>query len=713
MNRNKSKPANDVNGGLDSYQPASSGRGRHGRQVTPGRHQATGRTNMRKHSLKIATWNVRTLYKKGKLDLAKQEMDRMKINILGLSAVRWTGSGIIPTDDKKIIYSGGDSHERGVGIIFDLHASRAITGYWAISDRVLLVKMKGQPFDITIIQVYAPTSESSDEDIDQFYADMEKAKRISKSQEILIIMGDFNAKVGNEKHEDIVGNFGLGERNERGERLIEWAQVHDMVIGNTWFAQHPRRLWTWQSPGDRVRNQIDYILISKRFRNALISTKTRPGADCESDHVPVVSRIRLKLKKLRTKKVPVKLDLALLKENQEIQNNFAIKVENKFQALTNLNDVENKWEALKQSINEAASEVIPQKRKETKRKWMKKEILEMMEKRRKLKTKPEEYKIMHQNIQKACNLAKEEWLEEQCSDIEINYLCKNSKIMHEKIKDMTGRKGTTSTGCLRSADGKTLVEKSEKLARWSEYIGDLYDDASRNENFQIEGKLEGPTILADEVREAIKHIRHGKATGPDNISIEMIAALENFGIVQLTTILNQIYETGNIPEDLLKSIFVTLPKRPGTIDCELHRTISLMSHVTKILLRIIMMRSRNKIRPEIAAEQCGFVEGKGTANAIFMLRTIIERALEMQTDLYLCFIDNTKAFDCVKHQEIVNLLKGINVDGKDLRIIRNMYWQQTAAVRIEDEISDFRKIKKGVRQGCDSPLTCFPYTVNI
>ena len=118
---------------------------------------------------------------------------------------------------------------------------------------------------------------------------------------------------------------------------------------------------------------------------------------------------------------------------------------------------------------------------------------------------------------------------------------------------------------------------------------------------------------------AIKHIRHGKATGPDNISIEMIEALEDFGIIQLTTILNQIYETGNIPEDLMKSMFVTLPKRPGTIDRELHRTISLMSHVTKILLRIIMMRSRNKVRPEIAAEQCGFVEGKGTANAIFMV----------------------------------------------------------------------------------------------
>ena len=82
-------------------------------------------------------------------------------------------------------------------------------------------------------------------------------------------------------------------------------------------------------------------------------------------------------------------------------------------------------------------------------------------------------------------------------------------------------------------------------------------------------------------------------------------------------------------------------------------------YVTKLLLRIIMMRVRNKINPEIAEEQCGFVEGKGTTNAIFILRTLIERALEIQKDVFLCFLDYTKAFDRVHHDEIMKELKKI------------------------------------------------------
>ena len=112
------------------------------------------------------------------------------------------------------------------------------------------------------------------------------------------------------------------------------------------------------------------------------------------------------------------------------------------------------------------------------------------------------------------------------------------------------------------------------------------------------------------------------------------------------------------------------------------------------------MRVRNKINPEIAEEQCGFVEGKGTTNhAIFILRTLIERALEIQKDVYLCFIDYTKAFDRVRHDEIIKELTKLKIDGKDLRIIKNMYWEQTAAMRVEGEISAFQKIKRGVRQG--------------
>ncbi|GFO16201.1 endonuclease-reverse transcriptase [Plakobranchus ocellatus] len=271
--------------------------------------------------------------------------------------------------------------------------------------------------------------------------------------------------------------------------------------------------------------------------------------------------------------------------------------------------------------------------------------------------------------------------------------------MYRNVEELIGKKKASATGCLKAKNGEIIMEKDKILERWSEYIKELFDD-ERKEIEVMKGNFAGPPILKDEVRTAIWKMKNGKATGPDNIAAEQIKALDEFGINKITVLLDEIYETGEIPKEMLKSIFIALPKKDGATECELHRTISLISQVTKILLRIVMMRVRNKIRPEIGDTQCGFVEGKGTTNAVYMLRMIIERALEMQKDIYLCFIDYTKAFDRVKHWEMIKQLKQLHVDGKDLRIIKNIYWQQIAAVRIENEISPFQMIKRGVRQGC-------------
>ena len=196
------------------------------------------------------------------------------------------------------------------------------------------------------------------------------------------------------------------------------------------------------------------------------------------------------------------------------------------------------------------------------------------------------------------------------------------------------------------------------------------------------------------MREALKNTKNGKAPGPDKICIEMITSLEEFGLDLITSFLNRIYTTGQIPNDLKKSIFIALPKKPGAIDCALHRTISLTSHLTNILLRIVMGRVRNKVKREISEEQCGFVQGKGTANGIFLLRNLIERAIEMQQDLYMCFIDYTKALDCVRHEEIIHMLQSLNIDGKDLQSVKNIYWDQTAAIRVGSEVSKSQHIKR-------------------
>ncbi|XP_072046873.1 uncharacterized protein [Amphiura filiformis] len=120
-------------------------------------------------------------------------------------------------------------------------------------------------------------------------------------------------------------------------------------------------------------------------------------------------------------------------------------------------------------------------------------------------------------------------------------------------------------------------------------------------------------------------MKNNKAIGPDELGVELIENLDKLGIVKLTEVLNEIYNSGETPPELSKSIFIALPKKPGAILCELHRTISIMSHAVNILLKVLTKRERNKIRPEIPNLQCGFVEDCGTRNAIFMLRMLYVR----------------------------------------------------------------------------------------
>ena len=453
------------------------------------------------------------------------------------------------------------------------------------------------------------------------------------------------------------------------------------------------------SPGDKARNKIDYILIQNRYRNAVKVSKSMPGADCDSDHIPVICKLEMKLKKLKKAKSNPKYCMDLLQSDEKLKEQCLVLMQNKYELLNKITNVEELWSNMKDSLNEVMEKNIPKKATKQHKKWMNQEILDLMEERRKKKNKETEYKKLNKKVRNKCNEAKDKWINEQCKEIEQNQN-KDSKYMHSKINEVSGnKKKCNSSGCIKSKDGTMLMEKEEILNRWSEYVEDLFKD-ERGPKPEIKKNLEGPSILQEEVKAAIKKMKKGKATGPDNIPIEIIVALESLGIEMTTKLLNAIYDSGTIPKDLCKSVFIALPKTPGATECELHRTISLMSHFTKILLRILIHRMRKSLRPEISAKQFGFVPDKGTRNAIFTLSMLMERCIEAQKDLHLCFIDYSKAFDKVKHEELFKLLENLDIDGKDLRIVRNLYWDQTAAVRLEGEHSDFKYIKRGVRQGC-------------
>lgn len=129
-----------------------------------------------------------------------------------------------------------------------------------------------------------------------------------------------------------------------------------------------------------------------------------------------------------------------------------------------------------------------------------------------------------------------------------------------------------------------------------------------------------------------------------------------------------------------------------------------MSHIAKLIIRILMNRVRSRIKPAIGQEQCGFVKDIGTRNAIFMLRILSERAIKTQKYVYLCFIDNAKTFDKVRYKDLLELLSTLGISGKDIRVIKDLYWRQTACIRTENEFSRYTKIEKYKNRKCETRM---------
>ena len=124
----------------------------------------------------------------------------------------------------------------------------AVLGGNLKNDRMISVRLQDKPFNITVIQVYAPTSNTEEADVEGFYEDLQDLLELTPKNDVLFIIGDWNAKVGSQETPGVTGNFGLGMRNEAGQRLIEFCQENALVIANTLFQQHKRRLYPCTSP---------------------------------------------------------------------------------------------------------------------------------------------------------------------------------------------------------------------------------------------------------------------------------------------------------------------------------------------------------------------------------------------------------------------------------------------------------------------------------
>jgi len=425
--------------------------------------------------------------------------------------------------------------------------------------------------------------------------------------------------------------------------------------------------------------------------------------------------MRLRIRKDTNRKTRDFFNLEKLQDNA-VKASYIVEVENRFQELAACEEEKppnELWEAMKNSITDAASGILGRGKKEKNKPWITAETLDLIENRRSLKPRisqsdegRKEYAKANAAVQRQTRKDKQNWLQERCAEVEQNLKANNPKTAFSVVRRL--RKGfAPRQHNILDDSGRLLSDIEDIKKRWLQYTQQLYSDDSRDVDATTACKdevrsttTEITPVLVDKVREAIRRLPRGKASGFDELPAELTKVDSDIMAKMFCKLCNEILNREEWPDDWKRPVFVAIPKVKGTVCCDEHRTIALISHASKILLRVLLNRMQKTAEEELADVQTGFQKNVGTRDQIFNTRIMMQKAHEASVRLYMAFIDYKKAFDSVKHAKLWTILQDMGMSMTAINALRTLYRDQQAAVRIDAELTEWFPLGKGVKQGC-------------
>ena len=287
-----------------------------------------------KDHVNFGAWNVRTLLQPGAETFLAMSLHRYDVDIACLSEVRLPDTGTTKLFMPDVLQDHSSVHaytlfhsgptdrsgQHGVGFALRKHLAGAVMDFLPISPRLAYIRINAKPLNISIISAYAPTDCHKEGDAlkDSFYGDLLDCYRRIPSRDVVFVCGDFNAQIGEVAGDEKknVGKYTIGRRTDNGDRLLSFAMHNDLVIANTLFHRRLHQLGTWKSNNrPRVRNQIDYIVVPRRWRSSILDSRTHWNELClESDHALLTMRFRLRLSSNFRKSPINRFDILKLKE---------------------------------------------------------------------------------------------------------------------------------------------------------------------------------------------------------------------------------------------------------------------------------------------------------------------------------------------------------------------------------------------------------------
>ena len=678
-----------------------------------------------KKSWNFGTWNVRTLNNDGAIEEMENQVSKYKLKILALQEMRITGTGTRDLKKGRIYYSGttNGKHEEGVGLYVDRKLVPSVVDFKPISSRLAYMRIHTQWIKTSLVVVHAPTDVSEDTEKDDWYNQIESLLDTVPRHDALIVLGDWNAKVGRETAAfgDVIGEHSLHlSSTDNGIRMISLATQYGLVVGSTLFPHKDIHKGTWLSPDGRTINQIDHVLIRRKFRTSLCDVRSMKGADCGSDHFLVRGKLKIKLRKTKNEvKRRGKFDVSKLKED-ETKHEYQVEINNRFEALEE-EGLDIKWDEVKKVIIEAAEAKIGYERKR-KNMWYDEECGIVANERRRNRIawleerndeeKRERYRRSRRKARRTYRRKKRELVDRQMREIELNR--RNRKVRDQYLGIKSARKGfQPRSNLINSADGRVLANEEEIMSRWREYFETLLNRPGPETPVEEEERREPEIdeLNDEEILRSIKKLKSNRAAGSDEIVAELMKCggetLERY----LIAIFKSIWQEEEIPTEWQEGIYVPIHKKGERSECVNYRGICLLTIGYKVLTRILCERIMPWYLDAVGDYQAGFVPGKSTVDNIFIIRQINEKYREYARTSWHVFVDYQQAYDSVHRASLWNILRYFDIPEKIVRLIQACYHNQRGRVRVGGAVTEPFNISTGLRQGC--PLSCILFNLTL
>jgi hypothetical protein len=696
----------------------------------------------------VGTWNVRTLLDEQdgvrseraqrRSALIAKELKALRMDVVALTEVRKLGSGqlIEEMGGYTIFWKGKDEGVRIHGVGFAVRsklADRMVTQPIGVNERLMHFRYKSEyGKHVTFVCGYAPTMMAPEHDKVAFYDGLQSIIDAIDKDDVIMLMGDFNARVGADFHvyKGCLGKHGVGKCNSNGDLLLDFCVRNKLVITNTVFQHRKALKCTWQHPRSKHWHLLDYVITRQDQRSTVMDTRVMRSADCSTDHRLVRSRILLTHVNSKhrmqgpPKQKKKKLNVECL-EHVHVRGHFAHAMDEELSKIDLGRDdvtIEENWALFKDTVYETSlAELGTKKRRgndwfdendeaiqsmvDAKRNayvdMIHRDIRTTMGKKAKLK-----YLKLKRELQCRVRQLKNEWWQRQAEEIQTLHDKHDIKGMFQGIKKLCGPT-MKSTQAVKDLEGNVLVEPEAILKRWTEHFYTLLNQFSEVDEKvlehipqrEVDEKMAEPPTM-EEVHKAITRLKNNKCAGEDGIPAEIFKYGGDVIRELLHQIICQIWKEAQVPQDWIDALIIKLFKKKDPLDCGNYRGISLLAVAGKVLSNIILFRITGTVEEVLPESQCGFRSQRSTADMIFAIRQLQEKSKEQNMDLFMVFIDLTKAYDTVNRALLWKLLARYGIPDRLIKIIRSMHEGMKAKLNLDVGMSEKIPINNGLRQGC-------------